>query len=101
MLNSPCLRNENCCSCGCEDCFLLLPIIGHEEVLLVVVQPRKTESPREKTDCTLTPSFDILRPTPDGWRKSKTLIESDVQNMPSFPSASEELTLHHCVSKLG
>jgi hypothetical protein len=47
-----------------------------------------------KTDCTLTPIFGILRPIPDGLRKSKTLIESGVQNTPSFPSASAEVALH-------
>lgn len=85
VLNSLCLRNENCCTCE-EGCFLPPD--------LPLEQPRKTESPREKTDCTLTPSFGIFRPTPPGWRKSKILMESGVQKTPSFPSASDELTLH-------
>lgn len=59
-----------------------------------LVQPRKMLSPREKTDCTFTPCLDIFRAIPDGLRKSNTLMESGVQKTPSFPSASDELTLH-------
>lgn len=84
MLNSLCFRIENCCTCE-EDCFF------HPD--LPLGQPRKTESPREKTDCVVTPNFGILRPIPDGLRKSRIFIESWVQNTPSFPSASAEVTL--------
>lgn len=38
--------------------------------------------------------FGILIPIPEGLRKSRTLMESEVQNTPSFPSASDELTLY-------
>lgn len=84
MVKSICFRNENCWISE-EYCFFPTDF--------KLEHPIKMESPLEKADCTLTPTLGILRPIPEGFRKSSTLIESEVQNTPSFPSASAELIL--------
>lgn len=79
------MRNEKCCTSEQES-----PLVADP----TSVPPRSMESLREKIEWMLTPCLVIFSPTPDGSRKSKTLIVSRVQNTPSFPSASDELTLH-------
>lgn len=85
VLTSCPLRNEKCCTSERESSLAADP---------TSVLPRNMESLWEKIEWQLIPGLVIFSPTPDWRRKSKTLIVSRVQNTPSFPSASDELTLH-------